>query len=120
MKLIQKIKEARKRKIERSFYKYFPERESWVEPEKQLATMTVSRVKPEIVRARVICDYSDYIIGGLDYQLKEYAKRNIANKLAIEMIERGLISYRIDHDPINRQISFYGEAEVLPPRIREW
>lgn len=115
MKIIQKIKEARKRKIERSFYKYFPERESWVEPEKQLATMTVSRVKPEIVRARVIGYCSDY-----DYQLKEYAERDIAKKLAIGMIEKGLISYRIDQDPINRQISFYGEAEVLPPRNREW
>lgn len=120
MKIIQKIKEARKRKIERSFYKYFPERESWVEPEKQLATMTVSRVKPEIVRARVIGYCSDYIRGGLDHQLKEYAERDIAKKLAIGMIEKGLISYRIDHDPINKQIAFYGEAEVLPPRNREW
>ena len=115
MKLMQQIKDYRKKKIERKYYKYFPERVSWVEPEKQIATMSVVKAKPESINVRknvyIGLDGADPAIAK---DIESMTKREIAVEIATLALEKKLIAFRNLHDPYSRFMLIDAKAEFLP------
>lgn len=116
MKIIEKLKERRKRKIEEAFYKAFPEKANYVPPEKQLATMHVERyeVRPaEIVARETI---SDIRMRELEEEtFNKYLKTEIALKIGKKALEVGLIDFKISEN-LYDGYSIVGTLRVLPKR----
>ena len=111
--MIDKIKAWRKRRIERAFYKAFPERENWVAPEKQIATMQIVRCKnPTILYAKnmvhreIVADYPEA------YRL---VKEDIAKKLSMSLIEEDMIEFEAEENYFPDTITIRGKIEVIPP-----
>ena len=119
MKIIDRIKERRKRKLEKRFYKAFPERESYVEPEKQMATMTIERVyvRPVDVCAGETLDISIFPeFSEIPEDLKESIKEYITRKIVKSLIENKLITFTEKKDIYMRKIFITGGIRVVPPR----
>lgn len=116
MKIIEKLKERRKRKIEEAFYKAFPEKANYVPPEKQLATMTIERtdVRPAELVVRESIYYPD--VANMDPDFEEYIKKEIAIKIIKKALEVGVVDFHTEKKPYLDQYTIIGSLRVLPKR----
>lgn len=115
MKITARYKNWKKKKIENAFYKAFPEKRNYVEPEKQLATMEIVRsyVRPVPVFTIVSASRGDVI---LDKEFVEYMKKEASIKIGKLLYESGWISYETSDNPYVQEFSLRAEVRVIPPK----
>lgn len=116
MRLIERLKERRKRKIEEAFYKAFPEKANYVPPEKQLATMKIERsdVRPAELVVRETIYFPD--VANMDPNIEECIKKEIAIKIGKKALEVGVVDFHTEKKSYLDQYTIIGSLRVLPKR----